>query len=97
MIKLDSGNVLLKPSQRKQLMSWLRRSLRLGQRLGDFFLSITLRRTGTMYQVEANVHDAAGDFGCKSRAHDWRGAVRDLVKSLTLRLHDQCIRRVAVA
>ena len=28
MIKLEAGNVLLKPSQRKQLMSWLRRSLR---------------------------------------------------------------------
>ena len=36
MIKLDLGNVLLKPSHRKQLMSWLRRSLRLGERLGDY-------------------------------------------------------------
>ncbi|QOV91596.1 hypothetical protein [Humisphaera borealis] len=97
MIKLDSGNVLLKPSQRKQLMSWLRRSLRLGERLGDFVLSITLRRSGTMYMVEATVHDKAGDFGCKSKAHDWRGALRDLVKSLTLGLHEQCLRRVAVA
>lgn len=93
MIKLDSGNVLLKPSHRKQLMAWLRRSLRLGERIGDFVLSISFRRTGTMYQVHANVHDSAGDFNCRSRAHDWRGAIRELVKQLSIRLHDQRLRR----
>ena len=51
MIQLDAGNVLLKPSQRKQLLSWLRRSLRLGQRLGDFALKITLRHVGKAYEV----------------------------------------------
>jgi len=94
MIKLDSGNVLLKPSHRKQLMAWLKRSLRLGQRLGNFVLSISLRRTGSMYQVQANVRDSAGEFDCRSRAHDWRGALRELVKKLSLRLHDQCLGRV---
>ena len=34
MIKLDAGNVPLKPSHRRQLMTWLKRSLRLGQQLG---------------------------------------------------------------
>ena len=93
MIKLDLGNVLLKPSHRKQLMGGLRRSLRLGERLGDFALSISLRRTGHMYEAQAAVSDAAGDFGCRSRQSDWRSAIRDLVKTLTLRLHDQCLRR----
>lgn len=89
MIKLDSGNVLLKPSQRKQLMAWLRRSLRLGKRLGDFALTITLQRTGRSYVVQAQVHDAVGDFGCRSRNHDWRDAIRNLIHTLALRLHQQ--------
>jgi hypothetical protein len=93
MIKLDLGNVLLKPSHRRQLMSWLRRCQRLGQRLGDFVLSLSLRRSGRIYELRANVHDAVGDFTCRSRAQDWRGSLRDMVKTLTQRLHDQCIRR----
>ncbi|HEX8913978.1 MAG TPA: hypothetical protein VF796_16635 [Humisphaera sp.] len=98
MIKLDLGNVLLKPSHRKQLMSWLRRSLRLGERLGNFVLNISLRRQGHHYEFHADVRDRAGQFNCRARAADWRGALRDLVKSLTLRLHDQCLgRQVAVA
>lgn len=97
MIQLDLGNVLLKPSHRKQLNAWLRRSLRLGQRLGNFVLSITLRRTGHTYEATASVRDSAGSFTRRSRQHDWRGAIRDLVKSLTLGLHDQYLRRAAVA
>ena len=93
MIKLDLGNVLLKPSHRRQLMSWLRRCQRLGQRLGDFVLSLSLRRSGRIYELRANVHDAAGDFTCRSRAQDWRGSLRDMVKTLTQRLHDQYLRR----
>jgi hypothetical protein len=97
MIKLDLGNVLLKPTHRKQLMTALRRSLRLGERLGNFVLSITLRRTGRIYEAQAAVRDSAGDFDCRSRQQDWRGAIRDLVKMLTHRLHDQCLRRTAMA
>lgn len=96
MIKLDLGNVLLKPSHRKQLMAWLRRSLRLGERLGNFVLSISLRRTGHHYEMQAAVHDSAGDFGCRARGQDWREVVRDLVKTLSHRLHDQCVQRVAI-
>jgi hypothetical protein len=43
-------------------MAWLRRSLRFGQRLGDFVLNITMKRVGRAYQVIAHVHDRAGDF-----------------------------------
>jgi hypothetical protein len=93
MIKLDLGNVLLKPSHRRQLMSSLRRCLRLGERLGNFVLSISLRRSGQKYEVVATVHDSAGDFGCRARKQDWRDAMRDLVKTVTQRLHDQCLSR----
>ena len=95
MIKLDAGNVLLKPSNRRQLMAWLRRCLRIGSRLGDFLLTITMRRTGRQIEVRATVHDRAGDFACRSRQTDWRSAVRDLVRQLSSRLHGQYLDSLA--
>ena len=97
MIKLDPGNVLLKPSHRRQLMTWLRRSLKLGSRLGNFALKITLRRSGKMFDVRANVSDSRGAFDCHARRHDWRTAMRLLVQTVTSRLHQQCLRRPATA
>ncbi len=97
MVKLQAGNVLLKPSQRKQLMSWLKRVMHLGKRIGDFALIITMRRSGRFYDVRASVHDAAGDFRVHSRAHDCREAFRTLARMLAVRLHDQCIARGATA
>ncbi len=97
MVKLDLGNVLLKPSHRRQLMSWLRRCLRLGERLGNFVLTLSIRRRGRIYELRANVRDSAGAFSCRAREQDWRGALRDMVKTLTLRLHDQCLRRGVAA
>ena len=89
MIQLDSGNVLLKPSHRRQLMAWLRRAVRLGQRVGNFVLQITMRRIGRSYEVHMSVKDSAGDFRMRMKRHDWRDAVRDLSRTLSIRLHDQ--------
>jgi len=97
MIKLDAGNVLLKPSHRRQLMTCLRRSLRLGSRLGDFALTLTLRRVGRMYDLRASVNGAAVSFACHARRHDWRTALRDLARNLVNRLHGQCLQRAALA
>ncbi|HMB95935.1 MAG TPA: hypothetical protein VKK61_07855 [Tepidisphaeraceae bacterium] len=94
MIKLDSGNVLLKPSHRKQVMSWLRRALRLGERIGEFVLSISMQRTGKMYEVRVLVQDSVGTLNCRTRRHDWRDAMRDLVRRLTHWLHDQQIKHL---
>ena len=91
MIKLDAGNVLLKPSHKRQLMTWLRRSLRLGSRLGDFLLHITLHRTGHAYEVQATVHDRSGDFHCRSRQGDWRGAMRELIRAISNHIHGRCV------
>jgi hypothetical protein len=91
MIKLDAGNVLLKPSHRRQMMAWLRRAMRLGSQLGQFALTITMHRTGKQCEVRADVHDAAGDFVCRSRRQDWRDAMRELVRALVNRLHAQRI------
>ena len=96
MIKVDEGNVLLKPSHRKQLMSWLRRALRLGEKLGDFVLNLTLHRVGNVYEVRARVHDSAGDFACRSRQADWNHAVRRIVRQLSARLHVQYVQRMAI-
>lgn len=94
MLQLDSGNVLLKPSHRKQLMTWLRRALKLGQRLGDFFIRISLHRIGRSIHVLAQVHDSAGDFQIHARNRDWRTAMRETAHMLSLKLHDQ---RLALA
>ena len=93
MIKLDAGNVMLKPSHRRRLMASLKRSLKLGQRLGDFVLTITMHRVGRMFELVARVHDAAGDFACRVRQQTWDGALRELTHVLSVRLHDQCLRR----
>ena len=97
MIQLDYGNVLLKRSQKKQLMTWLRRALKLGQRLGDFLLTISLKRVGRAYDVCARVHDRAGDFVCHARRHNIRNAFRDLSRMLSARLHTQCVVRIRAA
>ena len=97
MIKLDAGNVLLKPSQRRQMMTALRRALRLGERLGEFVLSLTLRRSGRQYELRAEVSDSFGSFACRARNNDWHDAMRALIRAITARLHDQCLGRRAVA
>ena len=97
MIKLDAGNVLLKPSQRKQIMSWLKRALHLGKRLGDFVLQITVRRSGRFYDVHAAVHDSAGDFRCRMRRHDMQQAFREMARRVAVRLHDQMLARAVAA
>ncbi len=92
MIKLDAENVLLKRSQRKQISTLLRRCVRLGNRLGDFMMNITIRRAGRFFELRANVHDRAGAFSCRSRQNNWQDALRQLARALTVRLHDQRLR-----
>jgi len=93
MVKLEPGNVLLKPSQRRQLMGWLRRSSKMGERLGDFDMTITISRIGNQHEALALVHDAAGDFICRSRQRDWRDAMRELVHRMVIQLQNQRLRR----
>jgi len=93
MVTLNAGNVLLKPSHRRQLMSWLKRAMKLGQRVGDFAVSISLHRCGRQTEVWARVTDRAGDFDCHSRQTDWRNAVREVIRDLSNRLADQRNRR----
>jgi hypothetical protein len=89
MIQLKVGNCLLKPSQKRQLLSWLKRAASLGKRVGDFLLTITVRRAKRGYSMRAVVHDAAGDFDCRARGQTWRDVCRALARMLSVKLHDQ--------
>jgi hypothetical protein len=93
MMKLDAGNVLLKPSQQRHLMSALRRSQKLGQRLGDFDLTISMQRQGRHYDMRAQVHHRVGDFGCHSRNLDLRVAMRRLIRRISSQVHAQCLQQ----
>jgi hypothetical protein len=96
MFKLDSGNVLLKPSHRRQLMTWLKRAMRFVQRMGNLSISITMHRVGRLTEVRANVADNAGSTAFKSRQSDWRDAAQQLIKMLTGYLHDRMIVRPSI-
>jgi len=93
MVKLIEGNVLLKPTHRRQLMTALKRVQRIGHRLGDFVLTLTLHRVGKRYEVKARVHDSCGDFDCRSRQGDWRDALRELCRDVLRRLQAQDVQR----
>ena len=95
MIKLDAGNVLLKPSQRKQLMGWLRRCLRIGSRLRDFVMEIRMHRVGKHVEIKASVHDRQGDIAVRARQSDWRDALREVVRQLAPKLHGQYLQSLA--
>jgi hypothetical protein len=90
MVKLHTANCVLKPSQRRQLQSWLKRAIHLGERVGDFFLTITVQRISRgMFAMQAKVHDAAGDFDLKCKGQTWRDVCRAMVRMLSVRLHGQ--------
>ena len=97
MIKLEAGNVLLKPSSRRQLMGWLKRPARIGQRLGNFDLTITLHRTGNQLEAIASCRDKAGVFTCRTRQRDVRHAMRDLIRNITCQLHLQSLQHLGRA
>ena len=94
MVKLEAGNCRVNGSQRRQLNAWLKRAVHLGERVGDFILKISVRRVGRAYELVASVHDAAGDFGCRSRGQTWRDVCREIVRTLAVRIHSQ---RLSVA
>ncbi len=97
MITLDAGNVLLKPTQKKQLMSRLKRAIRIGDRLGEFALKLSMRRTGRHVEMTASVHDRFGDFALRTKGQNWIDALHTLVRDLFRQLHNHSIRRAVYA
>jgi len=94
MFKLDAGNVLLKPSHRRQLMGWLKRALRLGQRLGNLAITISMERVGRFFEIKADVRDGRHTAAFRSRQHSWQDAAREMVRALTAYIHDLTVRRL---
>ncbi|MGA2584196.1 MAG: hypothetical protein ABSG31_13035 [Tepidisphaeraceae bacterium] len=82
---------MLKPSQRRQMNTWLKRAMRLGERIGDFAVRITMHRSGKAIHIEADVKNSRGAVAFRSRQNDWQDAVREIVRMLTAHLHDQLI------
>jgi hypothetical protein len=95
MIELNAGNVLLKPSQRRQLMSWLRRAVKLGERLGNFRLTLSMNRTGRAFEVRADVKDSIGNSNFRTRRNDWGDAIRELIRQIVAYVHTQWVLRAA--
>jgi hypothetical protein len=87
MVKLEAANCPLKPSQKRQLASWLKRAVHLGERVGDFILKITVQRVRGCWRLIATVHDRAGDFVCRTRGSTWRDACRELCRAVANQLH----------
>lgn len=94
MIRLNAGNVLLKPSHRRQLNAWLRRPSRLGGRLGGFDLSINLQRSGKLVEMTAGVSTSRGRAAFRAREQDWRDAAHRIIRMVTVHLHDLALRSV---
>jgi hypothetical protein len=96
MVKLEPANCLLKRSQRRQLLSWLKRAVTMGERVGNFLLTITVRRgNGGRYEMMADVHNTAGTFRLRTRGQTWRDVCRATVRMLCVQLHNQRLATVA--
>jgi hypothetical protein len=93
MIQLNTENVLLKPSQRRQITAWLKRAVKYGQRLGAFTLNLTLHRSGRRCEVRAQVQCDGESFSFHHRGSDWRDAMHQMVHMLVSRLHSQWVMR----
>ena len=94
MMELVALNVPLRGVHRKHIMAWLRRSLRIGQQIGDFVLKMTIQRSGKAFEVRAQVRDGVGSFTCRSRG-DLMDACREVTQKLNLQLHKQRLQRMA--
>lgn len=95
MVELLAGNVLLKPAQKRRILSHLRRSSRLGEMIGDSRLAVSLNRTGRTVEAKAKVQTKKGAFECKAKDASWESAFLRLVRSVHDKVHAQRLRRVA--
>lgn len=89
MVELLEGNVLLKPAQKRRVLSHLRRSSRLCDLIGDGRVAVSLNRVGSKVEARALVHNRAGDVDCRERNTSWETAVARLVRTLHGKVHAQ--------
>jgi ribosome-associated translation inhibitor RaiA len=91
MVQILSGNVLLKPAQKKRILAHLRRSTKLGAQVGDFKLTVSLARTGRHVEAKAKVADRKGAFEVHSRDAHWETAVEGVIRQVHTMVHAQRI------
>ena len=96
MVELLAGNVLLKPAQKRRVLSHLRRTDRLGGLIGDSRVAVSLRRSGRHVEARATSHNRLGDVTCHARDASWETAVARLVRMLHERVHAQRLHVAAV-
>ena len=89
MVELLAGNVLLKPCQKRRVLSHLRRSDRLSDRSGDSRLALSIRKVGRRYEAKAMCHNRRGDVESKARDTTWETAVGRVVRDLHDKVHAQ--------
>ena len=97
MITLDAGNVLLKPTQKKQVLARLKRAIRLGDRIGEFFMTIRMRRTGRHVEMTADVRDRFGNFSMRTKGQNWMDALHEIVRNVFREIHNHTVRRAALS
>jgi len=91
------GNVPVKPAQRKQLLSGLRRSVSLGKSLRGFGLSIILHHIGRVFTIRAVVNDAHGKAECHVKETHWHSGMRQLLRSLHNLIHTRRLEMLRLA
>ena len=96
MVELLAGNVLLKPAQKRRVLSHLRRADRLGDLIGDSRLAVSLRRHGKHVEARATSHNRLGDVTCHAKDASWETAVARIVRTLHEKIHAQRLHVAAV-
>jgi ribosome-associated translation inhibitor RaiA len=91
MVQILSGNVLLKPAQKRRILSHLKRTTKLGEHVGDFNLTVSLARSGKHVEARAKVADKKGAFEVHSRDAHWETAVDGVIKQVHSKVHAQRI------
>lgn len=95
MVELLEGNVLLKPAQKRRILSHLRRSSRIGEMIGDSRLAVSLTRSGRTIEAKAKVQNRKGSFECRAKDASWESAFLQLVRSVHDKVHAQRLRSIA--
>ncbi len=96
-VRIAWGNVPVKPAQRKQLLSGLRRCISIGKHVRGFVLSIDLQHVGKFFTLKATVNDSRGSAECKIKETHWHAGLRQLLRSLHALVHTRRIEMLRVA
>jgi hypothetical protein len=96
-VHIQWGNVPMKPAQRKQLLSGLRRCVSLGKTLRGFGLSIVLHHIGKAFTIRAVVNDSRGQSEVHVKETHWHSGMRQLLRNLHTMIHTRRIEMLRLA